>query len=68
MLFRPQRGSLEEAMKEVIEVSSLSELENKTTWTNLTTKFYCFDSRINWDTWIILSNGNAVGYANGELK
>jgi hypothetical protein len=67
MLFRPQRGSLEDAMKEVIEVSSLAELEKKINWPNLTTKFYCHDHRIGWNTWIVMSNGTAIGYANGEM-
>jgi len=71
-LFRYHRGSLEESMKTIIEVNSLDDLKKKLSEeygeTNLTCDFYCFDKRINWDTYMIRSNGDIIGFSDGELK
>lgn len=75
VLFRPIRGGLNESMSEVISIGSLEEirdfygdepifhLQGK-----LSVEHYCFDSRINWDTWLVLDGeGRAAGYTNGFL-
>jgi hypothetical protein len=75
ILFRMHRGGLKEAMKTVQPVKSLDEIyeisgiaqygiENK-----LKINHYCFDSRINWDTYIVTCEGfGVIGFTNGDLK
>lgn len=74
--FRMHRSSLEKSLETAFDVSSLSDLKNKideknlyyTSCENLACKYYCYDGRIDWDTWIITENGNAIGFSDGELK
>lgn len=73
-LYRPHRGSLAEAMKEVMEVTSLQGIREYyikrgfSVEEPLTCKWYAFDKRINWDTWIVCENGKALGFSNGPLE
>ena len=78
ILFRFHRGSLNEAMKTVVEVETLNdilelqeikEMENFGIKLNLKSEFYYYDERINWNTYIITSDGyGVIGFTNGELK
>lgn len=78
MKFRHQRGSLKESMATVQEVETLEDIRSilsakrkeiglEAPIGELTCKHYSYDSRINWDTWIICENGSAIGFSNGEL-
>ena len=71
VMFRPQRGSLDEAMSEVesMDMSSIrSLLVNRFGAGEIEVKPYCYDERIGWDTFVVLHNGRAVGFTNGEPK
>jgi hypothetical protein len=79
--YRPHRGGLEEAMKEVVEVSSMSDLKVVIykQWPfdynvmEIQCTYYGYDERIDWDTWMILAKfdnkGNwfPIGYTNGDI-
>lgn len=76
VLFRPIRELLEDAMKEVVSISSLEEIRGFYMPDDpifhmkgkLKVRHYCFDSRINWDTWLVVDEeGRARGYTNGYL-
>jgi hypothetical protein len=74
MLFRPHRGTLDDAMLECISVSSLDEV-----WQNvdigkygikkkMKIEYYCYDERIKLETYIITNEGwGVVGFSNGLL-
>lgn len=73
--FREHRGSLADAMETVIEVKSLDELRKHLykvmpykRGALLKVEFYTYDERINWNTYLVTLDGNAVGYTNGELE
>ena len=70
MLFRPQRGGLSTAMREVREFDG--------TWEGLqaliqphqleSVKSYGFDGRIGWDTYIVVAKDwGAAGFTNGPV-
>jgi hypothetical protein len=78
--FRPHRGSLFESMETVCEVSSLAELvkvirdsregwpdQNEVTMDNIKLESYGFDSRINWDTYIVSICNKVVGFSDGKF-
>lgn len=58
-LYRPQRGTLKEAMKEVVEVANLDELKAhlKKEWNmnveDVKIEYYTYDERIKWDTYLV---------------
>jgi len=73
-LFRKHRGGLDDSMQTVREVNSISDIidylnEDKffPPVTNLECRYYCYDDRIGWDTFIITHNGMAIGFTNGEV-
>jgi hypothetical protein len=70
MKFRQHRGSLEDSMKTLIEVSSLKELAEKLELEGLRIEFYCNDPRpIDFkETYIISDKHGVVGFSNGKLK
>ena len=82
VLYRPHRGSLDDSMREMVEVNDFSQLvrhmrREVESWypkiempTEENTKLepYAFDSRIGWNTYLVVVNGNAWGYTNGPLK
>jgi hypothetical protein len=58
ILFREHRGGLQEAMKTVQEVSCLEDIEKIKNIPDefkgkLRIEHYCYDRRIDWDTYII---------------
>lgn len=79
-LFRPQRGSLDDAMKEVVTVNSKQDLADHINASigyclggqilpeDLESKHYTYDDRINWDTWIWKLDGfGVIGFTNSSL-
>ena len=64
ILYRPNRSSLEEAMAEVVEFDSLLSLfeylekrfQNSVSVSDLSIKYYCYDDRIDWDTYMVCTN------------
>lgn len=74
VLFRPQRGGLDEAMKEVVAIKSLEEIRNFygkefPLQGKLKVKHYGYEERIQWDMWIVLDGeGRACGYTNGYIE
>ncbi len=77
--FRPHRCSIEDSMKEVREVSSFDDIikileEDELPNENIKIEKiqvipYCFDQRINWDTFIVFIYGyGVIGFTNGDLK
>lgn len=69
VLFRPQRGGLEESMHEVVAVSDKLALAvylgAKVEEVTVTRASY--DARILWDTHLVSVNGHGVGFTNGAL-
>ena len=68
-LYRPQRGSLEESMKEVVELidkEALAEHLDEDV-DRITVRRYAWDNRINWDTYLVCVDGHAWGYTNGSV-
>lgn len=79
--YRPHRGTLAEAMKEVIEVENLQDLiehmqqevidwyplNELPTLENTKIEPYIFDDRIGWDTHIVTVNGQAWGFTDGPF-
>jgi len=84
-LFRPHRGLLTEAMEEVVELKDKSELVSHIihSWRcfpkhgydfnsdTIKVKKYCFDDRINWDTYIVTYEKDGYvhveGFTNGPV-
>lgn len=77
-LFRPQRAELAEAMEQVCEVSSLSDLADhlyrqlepfgeSVKPEDITIKPYSYDARIGWDTHVVMVRGSVMGFTNGPL-
>ena len=68
-LFRLHRGSLEESMKTIREITCIEDIKMFTNSDSpITCKWYCHDERIDWDTWIIKQDGFVLGFTNGEVK
>lgn len=77
-LFRVHRGGLAKSLEDCIEVADLSDIANylNTIWTvgpsvelaSLTCEPYAYDPRIDWNTYIILQNGQIIGFSNGPLE
>lgn len=74
--FRHQRGSLENSLQTTVEVESLNDLKKhledyykrpERPIGNLSCHYYGFDSRINWNTWIICEDGDGIGFCDKEL-
>lgn len=79
-LYRPHRGSLDDAMKEVVTVNNVQELVDHINATvgyclggqiiveDLTSKPYGYDDRIGWTTWIWSLDGfGVIGFTNSSL-
>lgn len=77
MKFRPQRYTLDEAMKEVVELPPTRKALSK----HLSTDYYqapaeditvekygSFDKRIGWDTYVVCVRGSAIGFTDGPLN
>ena len=68
--FRPQRGGLEESMKEVKTFDSKLELAKHlgVCYFSVEAEAYGYDPRIEWNTWIVLVDGQAVGFTDGGIE
>lgn len=69
-LFRPQRGSFAESMLEAIGVTTkrdIAEILGIENLGKISIKPYEFDRRNNWDTHVVVVDGDAVGFTNGQL-
>lgn len=73
--FRPQRGGLAEAMKEVVEVSGMDGLKAHLRSIGYLSEGgvvrvepYTYDARIGWDTHLVTIDGNAVGFTDGPCE
>jgi hypothetical protein len=79
MKFREHRGGLDESMKDIYEFSSIAELKQhvenwfKVPVLDICIKYYCYDERIAWDTYLvsIKLEGEkdfwAIGYADSNF-
>jgi len=79
--YRPHRGTLADAMAEVVEVADLPALvehmrksvqdwyppEELPTIKTTTVKPYAYDDRIRWNTYIVMVNGSVWGFTDGPL-
>ena len=68
--FRPVRELYEDAMKEIMEVSSLAQLETHLNC-NIAYEFYGYDIKHGWnDTWLVYDTktGYPKGYLDGPIK
>ena len=68
-LFRPHRELLSESMDDVAELEMASliiRIVDQFGAGAVEVKPYGYDSRINWETYIVLHNGRAVGFTDGE--
>lgn len=74
-LYRDHRGSLSDSMKTCREIKSMDEL--RTHLENIfdpypvgtiTVKPYAYDHRIEWETYVVCVEGNAVGFSNGPME
>lgn len=79
MLFREQRGTLEDSMKTVVDLPAtrlalfchLHKLSILPQFRidDMVVKYYCEDHRIDWmPTYIVTINGEAVGFTNGSVR
>lgn len=66
-LFRPQRGSLAEAMAEVREIPTMQALRDVLSPRTLVSikKYGGVDARIGWDTWMVVDDWGVAGFTNG---
>lgn len=71
VLFRRQRSGLAESVSKAVEVNSLEDVAKLLLDIHFDLKLECshygYDSRIDWDTYVITLNGDAVGFTNGPL-
>jgi hypothetical protein len=70
MLYRPQHGSLIESLFDCVDIPNTKEalaLHLKVKPSDIDVKFYTYDDRINWDTYLVCVKGQAVGYTSGPL-
>ena len=74
--FREQRGSLEESLKTTVEIASRSELVSHlrrvlrpmpVDGKGISVRYYTFDARIGWPTFLVTVKGMAVGFTDGKL-
>lgn len=78
MKFRPVRGGLEDAMKEVVEVGTTDDLRKLVPeymlkpdadgFILIRAKSQGFDERIGWDSHLLTVNGEPFGYLDGPLQ
>jgi hypothetical protein len=72
MRFRWQRGSLEESMSTSVEFDGGKELFSIVRKTfpfgEIFVEKYGWDERCGWDCWLVLVDGNAVGFTSGPVE
>lgn len=71
--YRDHRSTLSDSMKTVREICSMDDLRDHLESTyifpgsEITVKPYGYDKRINWNTYIVCMDGQAVGFTDGPL-
>jgi len=70
MLFRPQRGSLEESMKLVMTFPTRAALAKHLGHpeAKVVVKPYAIDNRIGWNTHLVTVGGTVVGFTDGPVS
>jgi hypothetical protein len=78
MLYRDHRGGLAESMATVVDLprtrlALFAHLKSRPlmpdfTMDDMKVEFYTYDDRIDWNTYIVTINGNAVGFTNGPAR
>lgn len=77
MKFREQRGTLEDSLKTVVEIDPSKRAiaaflaaihECPIAVDEIEVVSYARDTRIHWDTHLVLWNGRAVGFTDGPLS
>ncbi len=81
VLYRPHRGSLQDALALVRTVNDHADLVDQlrlervgwpdaaeVTRESVDVVPYCYDPRIEWDTWLVRVNGHVAGFTNGPLE
>jgi hypothetical protein len=72
ILYRDHRGSLDASMDTQQIFNNTKEMKEHIQHLfgkgKITTQYYRYDSRIDWDTWLIVHNGSPVGFTKGEPK
>lgn len=74
--FREHRGGLAESMKTLVTFDTLEKLERyiadySRDWiqhgSTFSSRFYAYDSRIEWSTYIVLVKETPIGFSNCEV-
>jgi hypothetical protein len=77
--YRDHRGSLDDSMATIIELAdraaliahlrSIYDQKHFGEWPDAAVKVkpYCYDERIDWDTYIVTLNDGAVGFTDGPV-
>ena len=69
--YRDHRGGLVESMETVREMTDFAELKGHVTKIfgegKITVKHYCYDARINWDTYIVCHDGRGIGFTDSPV-
>ena len=71
MKYRHQRGGLKESMETVVEIEPTIDalaVILKVPPSAITVEPYTYDKRIDWDTYLVCIEGNAVGYTNAFVE
>lgn len=69
MLYRPHRETLDDSMKEVVEVNDLVQLEKLMPINGVITFSHVgYDDRVGWDTYYVCVDGKVVGMSNGAWE
>ena len=74
--FRSQRGSLEESMRTVVDLRNRADLLEHLRRIlapmpvpprRVGVRYYCYDARIGWPTFLVTVDGQAVGFTDGRI-
>lgn len=71
MLFRPQRGSLSDSMADEVELPATRKAlagHLVCPEESVDVKPYCYDGRIGWDTYLVIVDGQAVGFTDRAVE
>ena len=76
MIYRQHRGGLEESMatsKQVDSLAHLVEIINENRMNNICAddiqiRFICYDTRTEWDTYMVIVDGRPEGFTNGKFE
>ena len=70
--YRDHRGGRAESVETVQEMADFAELKRHVTRVfgegEITIKPYCYDDRIDWDTYIVCHDGRGIGFTNAPVE